>query len=72
MLRNEENGRDLSDVLQQLLEAWLIQHKQSKISAYVNSYIFVYIHRQKCINVTPNETKWVKGLSPAVLLWTGG
>jgi hypothetical protein len=29
MLRNEENGRDLSDVLQQLLEAWLIQHKQS-------------------------------------------
>ena len=29
ILRNEENGRDLSDVLQQLLEEWLLQHKQS-------------------------------------------
>lgn len=28
ILRNEENGRDLSDVLQQLLEEWLIRHKQ--------------------------------------------
>jgi hypothetical protein len=28
ILRNEENGRDLSDVLQQLLEEWLIQHKK--------------------------------------------
>ena len=27
ILRNEENGRDLSDVLQQLLEAWLAQQK---------------------------------------------
>ena len=29
ILRNEENGRDLSDVLQQLLEEWLLQHKKS-------------------------------------------
>jgi hypothetical protein len=29
ILRNEENGRDLSDVLEQLLEEWLIQHKKS-------------------------------------------
>jgi hypothetical protein len=29
ILRNEENGQDLSDLLQQLLEQWLIQHKQS-------------------------------------------
>jgi hypothetical protein len=28
ILRNEENGRDLSDVLEQLLEEWLIQHKK--------------------------------------------
>jgi hypothetical protein len=28
ILRNEENGQDLSEVLQQLLEEWLIQHKQ--------------------------------------------
>jgi hypothetical protein len=28
ILRNEENGRDLSDVLQQLLEAWLAQQKK--------------------------------------------
>jgi hypothetical protein len=28
ILRNEESGRDLSDVLQQLLEEWLIQHKK--------------------------------------------
>jgi hypothetical protein len=28
ILRNEENGRDLSDVLQQLLEEWLIRQKQ--------------------------------------------
>ena len=28
ILRNEENGRDLSDVLEQLLEAWLIQQKK--------------------------------------------
>ena len=29
ILRNEENGQDLSDLLQQLLEEWLIQHKRS-------------------------------------------
>jgi hypothetical protein len=29
ILRNEENGQDFSDVLQQLLEEWLIQHKRS-------------------------------------------
>ena len=29
ILRNEENGRDLSDVLQQLLEEWLLRHKKS-------------------------------------------
>jgi hypothetical protein len=29
ILRNEEDGRDLSDVLQQLLEEWLIQRKKS-------------------------------------------
>ena len=28
ILRNEDNGRDLSDVLQELLEAWLARHKQ--------------------------------------------
>ena len=28
ILRNEENGQDFSDVLQQLLEEWLIQHKR--------------------------------------------
>ena len=28
ILHNEENGRDLSDVLQQLLEEWLIRQKQ--------------------------------------------
>ena len=28
ILRNEDNGRDLSDVLQQLLEEWLTQHKK--------------------------------------------
>jgi hypothetical protein len=28
ILRNEENGRDLSDVLEQLLEGWLIQQKK--------------------------------------------
>ena len=33
ILRNEEDGRDLSDVLQQLLEEWLIQRKQSEVSA---------------------------------------
>ena len=27
ILRNEENGRDLSDVLQELLEEWLTRHK---------------------------------------------
>jgi hypothetical protein len=27
ILRNEENGRDLSDVLQQLLEEWISQQK---------------------------------------------
>jgi len=29
ILRNEDNGRDLSDVLQQLLDEWLTQQKQS-------------------------------------------
>lgn len=29
ILRNEDDGRDLSDVLQQLLEEWLLQHKKS-------------------------------------------
>ena len=29
ILRNVENGQDLSDLLQQLLEQWLIQHKRS-------------------------------------------
>ena len=29
ILRNEENGQNLSDLLQQLLEQWLIQHKRS-------------------------------------------
>jgi hypothetical protein len=28
ILRNEEDGQDLSDLLQQLLEQWLIQHKR--------------------------------------------
>jgi hypothetical protein len=28
ILRNEENGRDLSDVLEQLLEEWLSQQKK--------------------------------------------
>ena len=28
VLRNEENGRDLSDVLEQLLEEWLSQQKK--------------------------------------------
>jgi hypothetical protein len=28
ILRNEDNGRDLSDVLQQLLDEWLTQQKQ--------------------------------------------
>ena len=28
ILRNEENGRDLSDVLEQLLEEWLTQQKK--------------------------------------------
>jgi len=28
ILRNEENGRDLSDVLQQLLDEWLARQKQ--------------------------------------------
>ena len=28
ILRNEENGRDLSDVLQQLLEEWISQQKK--------------------------------------------
>ena len=28
ILRNEENGQDLSDVLQQLLEEWLIRQKK--------------------------------------------
>jgi hypothetical protein len=28
ILRNEDNGRDLSDVLQELLEAWLARHKE--------------------------------------------
>jgi hypothetical protein len=28
ILRNEEHGQDLSDVLQQLLEGWLLHHKQ--------------------------------------------
>jgi hypothetical protein len=28
ILRNEENGPDLSDVLQQLLEEWLLHQKQ--------------------------------------------
>jgi hypothetical protein len=28
ILRNEENGQDLSDVLEQLLEEWLIQQKK--------------------------------------------
>jgi hypothetical protein len=29
ILRNEENGQDLSDVLQQLLEEWIRQQKKS-------------------------------------------
>ena len=29
ILHNEDNGRDLSDVLQQLLEEWIVQHKKS-------------------------------------------
>jgi hypothetical protein len=29
ILRNEENGRDLSDVLEQLLEEWIRQQKKS-------------------------------------------
>jgi hypothetical protein len=29
ILRNEDNGRDLSDVLQQLLDEWLTRQKQS-------------------------------------------
>jgi hypothetical protein len=33
ILRNEEAGRDLSEVLQQLLEEWLSQRKQSEGSA---------------------------------------
>ena len=33
ILRNEEDGQDLSDVLQQLLEEWLSQRKQSEVSA---------------------------------------
>jgi hypothetical protein len=33
ILRNEENGRDLSDVLQQLLEEWVSQQKTPSISA---------------------------------------
>jgi hypothetical protein len=28
ILRNAENGQDLSDLLQQLLEQWLIQHQR--------------------------------------------
>jgi hypothetical protein len=28
ILRNEDNGRDLSDVLQQLLEEWLTRQKK--------------------------------------------
>lgn len=28
ILRNEDDGRDLSDVLQQLLEEWRLQHKK--------------------------------------------
>jgi hypothetical protein len=32
ILRNEEAGRDLSEVLQQLLEEWLSQRKQSEDS----------------------------------------
>jgi len=28
ILRNEDNGRDLSDVLQQLLDEWLTRQKQ--------------------------------------------
>ena len=28
ILRNEDNGRDLSDVLQELLEEWLARHKK--------------------------------------------
>jgi len=28
ILRNEDNGRDLSDVLQQLLDEWLARQKQ--------------------------------------------
>jgi hypothetical protein len=28
ILRNEDNGRDLSDILQELLEEWLTRHKQ--------------------------------------------
>ena len=28
ILRNEDNGRDLSDILQELLEEWLARHKQ--------------------------------------------
>ena len=29
ILRNEENSRDLSDVLEQLLEEWVLQQKRS-------------------------------------------
>jgi len=28
ILRNEDNGRDLSDVLEELLEEWLARHKK--------------------------------------------
>jgi hypothetical protein len=65
ILRNEENGQDLSDVLEQLLEEWLIQHK-SPSYLHMRTCTFLYMYMCAYAEILPR----LKSILCVVLEWT--